>query len=122
MRYNKEGRKGWMSVITISECYSCKLLRQSGFAFSCSGKTCTFGKETDSMATKKKNSSKGRVWKNERASVHRKSSSKSQSNKYRPKSDSSERPEAGTGERYWRAGYTRKDGTKVKGHYVNKAR
>ena len=73
------------------------------------------------MATKKNNSSKGRSWKNERASVNRKGRSKSQSNKYRPESDSSQRPESGTGERYWRAGYTRKDGTKVKGHYVNKA-
>lgn len=74
------------------------------------------------MATKKNNSSRGRSWKNERASVNRKSSSKSQSNKYRPGADSSQRPESGTSERYWRAGYTRKDGTKVKGHYVNKAR
>ena len=73
------------------------------------------------MATKKNNSSKGRSWKNERASVNRKSGSKPKSNKYRPGSDSSQRPEAGTGQRYWRAGYTRKDGTKVKGHYVNKA-
>ena len=74
------------------------------------------------MATKKNNSSRGRSWKNERASVNRKGNTKSQSNKYRPSSNSSKRPEAGTGERYWRAGYTRKDGTKVKGHYVNKAR
>jgi hypothetical protein len=73
------------------------------------------------MASKKGNTSKGRSWKNERASVNRKSSSKSQSNKYRPNSDSSKRPAAGTGERYWRAGYTRRDGTKVKGHYVNKS-
>jgi hypothetical protein len=73
------------------------------------------------MANKKNNSRGGRSWKNERASVNRKSSSKSQSNKYRPSSDSSKRPAAGTGERYWRAGYTRRDGTKVKGHYVNKS-
>lgn len=72
------------------------------------------------MATKKNNSSRGRSWKNERASVNRNGSTKSKSNKYRPASDSSKRPEAGSGERYWRAGYTRKDGTKVKGHYVNK--
>lgn len=72
------------------------------------------------MAQKKKNS--GRSWKNERASVTKKSTTKSKSNKYRPSSDSSKRPAAGSGERYWRAGYTRKDGTKVKGHYVNKAR
>lgn len=72
------------------------------------------------MAQKKKNTG-GRSWKNERASVGKKSTTKSKSNKYRPSSDSSERPTAGTGERYWRAGYTRKDGTKVKGHYVNKS-
>ena len=64
------------------------------------------------MATKKNTSSRGRSWKNERASVNRKGNTKSQSNKYRPSSDSSKRPEAGTGERYWRAGYTRKDGTR----------
>jgi hypothetical protein len=73
------------------------------------------------MAQKKKNTSGGRSWKNERASVSNKNASKSKSNKYRPSSDSSKRPEAGTGERYWRAGYTRKDGTKVQGHYVNKS-
>lgn len=69
------------------------------------------------MATKKKNS--GRAWKNERASVSRKDSSRSKSNKYRSGSDSSKRPPAGSVERYWRAGYTRKDGTKVRGHYVS---
>jgi hypothetical protein len=53
-------------------------------------------------------------WKKERASVN------SKSNKYRPTSDSSKRPKRGTASQYWRAGYTRKDGTKVKGHYVNK--
>ena len=67
----------------------------------------------------KKNS--GRAWKNERASVSKKSQ-KSGSNKYRPASDSSKRPTAGNVERYWRAGYTRRDGTKVKGHYVTKSR
>jgi hypothetical protein len=70
------------------------------------------------MATKKKNNSGS--WKKERASVSSNKSSKS--NKYRPApSDTDKRPMAGTGERYWRAGYTRKDGTKVKGHYVNKS-
>ena len=63
---------------------------------------------------------KGGSWKKERASVNRKNSSKSRSNKYRPDSDGGKRPGAGTGERYWRAGYTRRDGTKVKGHYVTK--
>lgn len=63
----------------------------------------------------------GRVWKNERASVNSKSKSRAKSNKYRPESDSSRRPEAGSSEWYWRAAYTRKDGTKVKGHYVKKS-
>ena len=71
------------------------------------------------MATKKKNS--GRSWKNERASVSNRNSQKSKSNKYGPSSDSKARPQAWSGERYWRAGYTRRDGTKVKGHYVNKS-
>jgi hypothetical protein len=62
----------------------------------------------------------GRAWKNERASVNRKDSSRSKSNKY-SKSDTSKRPEPGSTTRYWRAGYTRKDGTRVKGHYVNKS-
>ena len=63
----------------------------------------------------------GRVWKNERASVNSKTRSRPKSNKYSRPSDSSQRPEAGSAEQYWRAGYTRKDGTKVKGHYVRKA-
>lgn len=71
------------------------------------------------MAQKKKNS--GGSWKKERASVSKKTTTASKSNKYRTSSDSSKRPEAGSGERYWRAGYTRKDGTKVQGHYVNKS-
>lgn len=71
------------------------------------------------MANKKKNSSGS--WKKERASVSNNGSSKPRSNKYRPGSDSGKRPAAGSGERYWRAGYTRRDGTKVKGHYVNKS-
>lgn len=69
------------------------------------------------MVNKSKNNGNG-SWKKERASVNRKGSSKARSNKYRPGSDSSQRPEAGSSARYWRAGYTRKDGTKVKGHYV----
>lgn len=81
------------------------------------------GKEFIQMAasrsTTKKNS--GRSWKNERASVNRGNSSKTKSNKYRSKSDSKSRSDAeNKGERYWRAGYTRSDGTKVKGHYVNR--
>ena len=72
------------------------------------------------MATTKKNSKRNGVWKKERASVSKNKASKS--NKYRPTSDASKRPAPGTGARYWRAGYTRSDGTKVKGHYVNKPR
>lgn len=68
---------------------------------------------------KKKNQSSGRAWKNERASVNKKNKSRPKSNKY-SKSDTSQRPASGSTGRYWRAGYTRKDGTKVKGHYVNK--
>ena len=63
----------------------------------------------------------GRVWKNERASVNSKNKSRSKSNKYSPTSDSSKRPSTGSSSQYWRAGYTRKDGTKVKGHYVKKS-
>lgn len=73
------------------------------------------------MANKKNNSSRSGSWKKERASVSRNSSTGAKSNKYRPGSDGSKRPASGTGERYWRAGYTRKDGTRVKGHYVNKS-
>ena len=71
------------------------------------------------MANKAKSKNSG-SWKKERASVNRKGGSKPKSNKNRPESDSSKRPEPGGGERYWRAGYTRKDGTKVQGYYVTK--
>jgi len=71
------------------------------------------------MANKTKPSS-GRAWKNERASVNSKNKSRPKSNKSSRTSDSSKRPKAGVASQYWRAGYTRKDGTKVKGHYVQK--
>ena len=61
--------------------------------------------------------SKGRAWKNERASVNHKNKSRSKSNKY-SSSDQSKRQE--NSEQYWRAGYTRRDGTRVKGHYVKR--
>jgi hypothetical protein len=61
----------------------------------------------------------GRAWKNERASVTTKNRSRPRSNKY-SESDTTKRPRSGSTARYWRAGYTRRDGTKVKGHYVNK--
>lgn len=63
--------------------------------------------------------SNGRAWKTERASVSNKNKSRPRSNKY-SSSDNSKRSEAGSSEQYWRAGYTRKDGTKVKGHYVRR--
>ena len=68
--------------------------------------------------TKRSNAS-GRAWKNERASVNNKNKSRPKSNKYSG-SDKSKRREEGSAEQYWRAGYTRKDGTKVKGHYVKR--
>jgi len=68
------------------------------------------------MAKNSKGNS-GRAWKNERASVSNKNKSGSRSNKY-SSSDQSKREE--NTEQYWRAGYTRKDGTTVKGHYVKR--
>ena len=63
----------------------------------------------------------GRAWKNERASVNSQGKSRPKGNKYSRTSDTSKRPQAGSRSQYWRAGYTRKDGTKVKGHYVRKS-
>lgn len=74
------------------------------------------------MAGNRNNSGRGGSWKKERASVNTKKSTKSRSNKYRAGSDGSKRPQRGAVSRFWRAGYTRKDGTKVKGHYVTKTR
>ena len=62
----------------------------------------------------------GRVWKNERASVTSGGKSRPKSNKYSRTSDTTKSTQAGSASQYWRAGYTRKDGTKVKGHYVKK--
>ena len=70
---------------------------------------------TNKTKTKKKNA--GRSWKNERASVNKNNRSRPKSNKYSA-SDKSRREDSA--EQYWRAGYTRADGTKVKGHYVKK--
>jgi hypothetical protein len=67
----------------------------------------------------KRSQSGGRAWKNERASVSKKNKTRPASNKY-SKSDTTKHSGSGGTGRYWRAGYTRKDGTKVKGHYVNK--
>lgn len=58
-------------------------------------------------------------WKGERSSVHKREFPRPRSNKYRPRpADHTTRPNAGTTTRYWRGGYTRKDGTHVRGHYV----
>ena len=67
------------------------------------------------MANKKNNNSGS--WKKERATVDKKSKSRPKSNKY-SSSDRSKRED--NAEQYWRAGYTRKDGTKVQGHYVKR--
>lgn len=64
----------------------------------------------------------GRAWKNERASANSQNKTRSKSNKYSRTSDTTKRPQAGSATQYWRAGYTRKDGTKVKGHYVQKSK
>ena len=61
--------------------------------------------------------SNNRSWKNERASVSKNNKPRPKSNKYSA-NDKSKRED--TAEQYWRAGYTRKDGTKVKGHYVKR--
>ena len=61
--------------------------------------------------------SKGRSWKNERASVNKNNKPRPKSNKYNPNDKSKRKDNA---EQYWRAGYTRSDRTKVKGHYVKR--
>jgi hypothetical protein len=64
-------------------------------------------KKKVSKAKSKRKVSKGRSWRAERES----------GNKYSG-SDSGKKPAPGTRKTYWRSGYTRKDGTKVKGGYV----
>lgn len=59
---------------------------------------------------------KGRSWKNERASVSKRGSARPKSNKYSG-SDTTTRPGAGSRDRVWVGGYTRADGSKVNGHY-----
>jgi hypothetical protein len=63
----------------------------------------------------------GRAWKMTRASVHKKNRSEPRSNKY-TKHDHDKRPAAGTRGRVWVGGYTRRDGTRVEGHYRNTSR
>ena len=58
----------------------------------------------------------GKTWKLERASVTVKGSERPRSNKY-SESDSSKRPASGERGRAWVGGYTRADGTEVKGHF-----
>lgn len=60
--------------------------------------------------------SKGRSWKLERASVSTQGKTRPRSNKYSG-GDSSKRPEPGTRGRVWVGGYTKADGTQVKGYY-----
>jgi hypothetical protein len=68
------------------------------------------------MATRKSKKSSG-SWKKERASVSERGKTKPRSNKYSG-TDSTKHPKSAARGQYWRAGYTRKDGTRVKGHYV----
>jgi hypothetical protein len=71
------------------------------------------------MAKRSNHSSRRSSWKMERASVHRNSSSRPRTNKYRPRpADTTNRPSAGSTARFWRGGYHRKNGTYVQGHYV----
>jgi hypothetical protein len=58
----------------------------------------------------------GRAWKLERASVDERGKKRPRSNKY-VESDGDERPAAGARDRAWVGGYTRSDGTQVRGHY-----
>jgi hypothetical protein len=43
---------------------------------------------------------------------------RSKGKKYSGSDKGSKPPKAGTRKRYWRSGYRRKDGSRVKGHYV----
>ena len=61
-------------------------------------------------------SSKGRSWKNERASVTTRGKSRPRSNKYSG-GDTTKKPAAGSREQVWVGGYTRADGSKVSGYY-----
>lgn len=55
-------------------------------------------------------------WKLERASVSRRGHSRPRSNKY-SHSDSHGMPAAGSRSKVWVGGYTRGDGTSVRGHF-----
>ena len=60
--------------------------------------------------------SRGRAWKQERASVTVKGEKRPRSNKYSTAGDSDKKPMPGDRTRSWVGGYTRADGKKVKGH------
>jgi hypothetical protein len=59
---------------------------------------------------------KGKAWKLERASVHGKRATRPRSNKF-SKSDREEKPVPHTRSKVWVGGYTRSDGTTVRGHF-----
>ena len=59
---------------------------------------------------------RGRSWTLERATVHIPGKTRPRSNKYSA-SDSHPMPPPGTRKWFWVGGYTRSDGTHVRGHY-----
>lgn len=58
----------------------------------------------------------GRAWKMERASVSVPGKARPKSNKYSG-ADANKKPAPGARVQVWVGGYTRADGTKIKGHY-----
>ena len=56
-----------------------------------------------------------RSWKLERASVNRRGQ-RPRSNKY-SSGDSTQKPAPGSRQQFWVGGYTKRDGTYVRGHY-----
>ena len=67
--------------------------------------------EEEAMSRNRSNS-----WKMERASVTAQSKNRPRSNKY-SHSDDETKPVPGERSRVWVGGYSRSDGTKVRGHY-----
>ena len=59
---------------------------------------------------------KSNRWKLERASVHHKGAARAKSNKY-TKNDADQRPAPHTRSKVWVGGYSRKDGTRIEGHF-----
>jgi hypothetical protein len=59
---------------------------------------------------------RGQSWKMERASVTTSGKTRPRSNKY-AKSDTGQRPRSGSRQRVWIGGYTKGDGTRVRGYY-----